>query len=84
MLVTNHEKLVSHGHREGRAMALEILEGGLAASDPYANTRKLIRIEGNRLLVGGQPDMDVSGYGDEVVDLVEIENIYVIGAGKAV
>lgn len=84
MLVTNHEKLVSHGHRKGRDMALQILEGGLAAADPYANTRKLIRIEGNRLLVGGQPDMDVSGYGDEVIDLGEIENIYVIGAGKAV
>jgi glycerate-2-kinase len=84
MLFQNRDELVSHGHREGRALALEILEAGLAAGDPYANTRKLIRIEGNRLLVGGQPQMDVSGYGDEVVDLDEIEQIYVIGAGKAV
>ncbi|MFO7695927.1 MAG: DUF4147 domain-containing protein [Anaerolineae bacterium] len=84
MIIKNRDELISHGHRDGRALALDILEGGLAASDPYANTRKLIRIEGNRLLIGGQPEMDVSGYGDEVVDLDDIEHIYVIGAGKAV
>lgn len=84
MLFSNRDALVSHGHRDGRAMALDILEAGLAAADPYANTRKLIRVEGNRLVVGGQPHMDVSGYGDEVVDLDKIESIYVIGAGKAV
>ena len=84
MIIKNRAELTSHGFSEGRALALDILEGGLAASDPYANTRKLIRIEGHRLLVGGQPEMDVSGYGDEVIDLDEIEHIYVIGAGKAV
>lgn len=82
--IKNREALVSHGDREGRALALDILEGGLAAADPYANTRDLICIDGHKLLVGGAPEKDVSGYGDEVIDLDEIEHVYVIGAGKAV
>ena len=36
--IKNREALVSHGDREGRALALDTLEGGLAAADPYANT----------------------------------------------
>lgn len=84
MIIKNREELLSVGDREGRALALDILEGGLAAADPYENTRKLIRVEGNRLLVGGQPGMDVGGFGDEVIDLSEVRRIYVIGAGKAV
>ena len=92
--IKNREELVSHGDREGRALALDILEGGLAAADPYDNTLDLIRMPtatdpgrrraGNKLLVGGAPEKDVSGYGDEVIDLDEIEHVYVIGAGKAV
>ena len=65
-------------------MALDILEAGLVAADPYTNICNLFRIEGESLLVGGYPEKDVSGFGDEVIDLREIENIYVIGAGKAV
>ncbi|HHX65059.1 MAG TPA: DUF4147 domain-containing protein, partial [Chloroflexi bacterium] len=84
MIIRNRDELVSHGEREGRALALDILEGGLQAADPYANTLKLIRLEGNRLLIGGQPHMDVSGFGDEMIDLDEIDHIYLIGAGKAV
>ncbi len=83
-LITNWEELTNHGDRDGRAMALDILSAGLAAADPYANTRDLIRIDGDRLLVGGHPELDVSGYGDEVIDLSEVARIYVIGAGKAV
>ena len=83
MYIKNRDRLVAHGDREGRALALDILEAGLVASDPYANTRKLIRIEGDTLHVGGDPSKDVSGFGDETVDLREIEHIYVIGAGKA-
>ncbi|OGO04804.1 MAG: hypothetical protein A2Y73_02085, partial [Chloroflexi bacterium RBG_13_56_8] len=84
MYIKNREELTSHGDQEGRSLALEILEGGLTAADPYVNTQKLIRREGNKLLIGGHPEMDVSGYGDEVVDLSEIKNIYVVGAGKSV
>ena len=84
MIIKNRGTLISHGDHEGRALALDILEAGLVASDPYANTLKLVRIEDNRLHVGGDPSRDVSGYGDETVDLREIEHVYVIGAGKAV
>ena len=84
MIIRNRDELTSHGDRQGRAMAFDILEGGLAAADPYVNTCKLIRVEGGKLLVGGNPQADVSGFGDEVIDLSEVENIYVIGAGKAV
>lgn len=84
MIVKNWDELTSHGDRTGRETALAILEAGLQAADPYANVRKLVRIEGDRLLIGGQPKMDVSGFGDEVIDLSRIRNIYVIGAGKAV
>jgi glycerate 2-kinase len=84
MYIKNREELISHGDRDGRSLALEILEGGLAAADPYANTRKLIRMKDSELLIGGYPERDVSGYGDEEIDLSCIENIYVVGAGKSV
>jgi glycerate 2-kinase len=84
MLIRNWDELTCHGERESRTMALEILEAGLAAADPYTNTRDLIRIEGNTLMIGGRPELDVSGYGDEAIDLSGIAHIYVIGAGKAV
>jgi len=84
MFVKNAADLLAHGGRQGRAMALDIIEHGLAAVDPYANVRRLVRVEGERLLVGGQPDMDVSGFGDEEIDLAGVRNVYVVGAGKAV
>ncbi len=84
MFIQNREELTSHGDRKGRTIALDILEAGLTAADPYANMCKLVRIEGDTLYVGGNPDIDVSGYGDQVIDLTEIEKIFVIGAGKAV
>ena len=66
MIIKNRDEITSYGDRQGRLMALDILEGGLTASDPYANTCKLIRIENGKLIVGGSPEMDVSGFGDEV------------------
>lgn len=84
MIIKNADELSGHGYREGRRIALEILEAGLHAADPYENTRKLIRLEGDHLLVGGQPQMDVSGFGDEVIDLSRVKHVYVIGAGKAI
>ncbi len=83
-MIENREELLSRGNRHGRELALEILEAGLRGVDPYLNTKKLVRREGERLLVGGRPEMDVSGFGDELVDLSAVGSIYVIGAGKAV
>jgi glycerate 2-kinase len=84
VLIKNRKDLTAQGDSEGRDMALDILEAGLAVADPYVNTRRLIRIEGDTLRVGGHPEMDVSGFGDEVIDLSAVESIYVLGAGKAV
>ena len=82
--IQNFETLVSHGNIDGRKAVLEILEAGLAAADPYENTRKLLRIENESLVVGHTAYEPVGSprTGDEVYDLSKIGNIYVFGAGK--
>jgi glycerate-2-kinase len=65
-------------------MVADILEAGLTAVDPYPNTRRLVRVENEKLIIGGCPEMDLSGYGDEVIDLSRTGEIYVVGAGKTV
>jgi glycerate 2-kinase len=84
MIIKNREEVVSPANSWRRALVVDIIEAGLEAVDPYVNTRKLIRIEGGRLRVGGSPEMDISGLGEEAVDLSQIQNIYVLGAGKTV
>ena len=71
MLIQNRDDLLSHGDVPGRRAALDLLEAGvqeagvqeagMQAVDPYANTRKLICREGDKLSIGGHPPMDVSG-----------------------
>ena len=63
-----------------------ILEAGLQASDPSYNTQKLIRLEGNKLIVGNRAFEPVGSpkTGDEVFDLTKIKHIYVFGAGKGI
>jgi glycerate 2-kinase len=82
--VKNRDEVIAQGNSRGRKIVLDILEAGMAAVDPYGNTRRLIRIEGEKLIIGGHAEMDLSGYGDEVIDLKRVKNIYVIGAGKTV
>ncbi len=80
------ESLASHGNIAGRKAMLEILEAGLEAADPYHNTRKLIRLKGNNLIIGGT-EYEPHGApksGDEVIDLSRIGEIYVLGAGKGI
>lgn len=84
MRILNREQLVSHGNQEGRRKMIDILEAGLEAADPYYNTRKLFRLEGNLLYVGDldfEADHDPQS-GISCYDLNQIENIYVAGAGK--
>jgi glycerate-2-kinase len=84
--IKNTESLVSHGNVGGRKAMLEILEVGLQATDPYHNTRKLIRLEGNKLTVGVrefEPEGDPHS-GKAVYDLSRIERIYIFGAGKGI
>jgi hypothetical protein len=47
--IFNTASLINHGNIAGRKAVAEILEAGLQAADPYENTRKLIRIEENKL-----------------------------------
>lgn len=84
MIIRNRDEIVSQGDFRGRGIVAGILEAGLTAVDPYLNTRRLVRVEKGKLAVGGCPEMDLSGYGDEVIDLSRAGDIYVIGAGKTV
>ena len=80
------ENLASHGNILGRKAMLDILEAGLKASDPYNNVKKLIRINRDRLMIGNK-EFEPAGTpisGDEVINLDEINNIYVFGAGKGI
>ncbi len=84
--ILNHEALTSHGHVEGRKLVLEILEAGLMAADPYHNTRRLVKRDGDTLTIG-DPLFEVTGtpkMGDEVIDLRTVERIFLFGAGKGI
>ena len=59
------------GHAQ-RARILPILSAALEAVDPYAAVRRVLRLEGRRLSVGGQ-----------TIDLERVNRAVVIGAGKA-
>ena len=85
MRILNADTLTSHGNFAGRKAVVEILEAGMQAADPYHNTRKLLRVDGDRLVVGYrafEPIGDPKAGVDEVFDLREIDRIFVFGAGK--
>lgn len=86
MRILNPDLVASHGNRQGREALVKILEAGLQAADPYNNTRKLLRIENGKLIVGHRDfePADTPRSGDEVYDLSTIGRIYVFGAGKGV
>ena len=73
MIIKNRKEILSHGNIHGRQLALDILDYAMEAIDAYGLTRKLVRIDKNLLRIGTL-----------TYDLAEIENIYVLGAGKAV
>jgi glycerate 2-kinase len=85
--ILNGEALTAHGNAAARRAIVEILEAGLQAADPYEGTLRLVRIEGNRLIVG-QPDLvptgDAHGNREEVFDLDRIGRVLVVGAGKGI
>ena len=87
MRVLNKNSLLSHGNREGRKIALDILEKGLAAADPYDNTLKILRRDGNIISLGndefvpkGSPRTGI----DEYIIGKDIDRIFVFGAGKGI
>ncbi len=84
--ILNAEALTSHGNVAGRRAMVQILEAGLRAADPYNNTARLVRLEGDRLIVGhgdfilpGDPRQE-----PEEIDLRQVDRILVLGAGKGV
>lgn len=84
--IINLDDLAAHGNIAGRKAMLQILETGMEAANPYYNTKELIHIEGNKLIVGKkkfEPKGDPQS-GEEVIDLNTIKNIYVLGAGKGI
>ena len=84
MVITNRAELLAHGNAAGRRVVLDVLEAGLRAPDPYANTRRIVRVEGRRLIVGDPELSEPRGQAPLVFDLDEVGAIYVLGGGKAV
>jgi glycerate 2-kinase len=86
MRIQNMDSLLDQGDRHGRIHALEILEAGLQAADPFENTQNMLRVEQGRLLVG-KPEFEPTNSpitGVEIYDLSKIRNIFVLGAGKGI
>ena len=70
MGILNRETLTDHGNVAGRKAIVEILEAGLEAADPYYNTKKLMRIDGGRLIVGHPvPDIGCVIGSQKIVDM---------------
>lgn len=80
------ESLASHGNITGRRMILDIIEAGLEAADPYQNTKKLISLDGDNIIIGGKA-FEPNGTpksGKEIIDLTKTGSIFVLGAGKGI
>ncbi|MBN2240199.1 MAG: DUF4147 domain-containing protein [Dehalococcoidales bacterium] len=84
MIIKNRDELLSHGSIKGRQVVLDIMETALAAPDPYENTRKVVRLEGNKLIIGNPEFSEPVGKEPVEYDLKDIKNIYVVGGGKSV
>ncbi len=69
--IKNSGEVIAHGTAGPRRVAIEALEAGLSAVDPYVLTRRLIRVEGEALHVGA-----------ERVPLSALRRVFVVGAGK--
>lgn len=84
--IQNFTQLLAVGNLPGRRAMLQILEAGLQASNPYANARKLVRLEGTKLIIGCREFEPAAcpHTGDEVFDLSEVRHIYLVGAGKGI
>ncbi len=70
--VQNRADLIDHGEKELRALALDLLEEGLAALSPGVGLGRCVAVAGDELTVAGH-----------TYDLSEIDRLVVLGAGKA-
>lgn len=86
MRLQNRDQLLSSGDINVRAAALDILEAGLEAADPYQNVRRLMKREGNILYVGDpvfEATDDPRG-GVSTYDLSSFRKVIITGAGKGI
>jgi glycerate 2-kinase len=72
MMIKNRGELLAHGLKEGRRVALDIIEHALRPVDPYQATKRVVQRQNNRLFIGSQH-----------YNLKDVRDLYVIGAGKA-
>jgi len=70
-IVSNYQPLLSHGQKNLREAALEIIEAGIKGAEPGLGTHKAVKLAGHNLFVGRKK-----------YDLRNIKHIYVVGAGK--
>lgn len=70
--ISNRQELTSHGNSSLRNAAIDVIEHGLRAADPYVGVKRLLRRNGDVLQVG-----------DLVLELNKFERIFILGAGKA-
>jgi glycerate-2-kinase len=85
--ILNKDRLLCHGNTEAKKIALDILEAGLKASDPYYNVKQLIRRDGKNLRVGNpmfEPYGDPKAGHEEVINLEQIDRIYLFAWGKGI
>lgn len=83
--IQNRADILSHGNIEGRRLVLDIIDGALQGpAATYENTKKVVRIEKYTLKIGHPDYSNPPGRRPVSFDLSEINNIYVVGAGKAV
>ena len=73
-MIKNREQLLSHGCVKGRRLAVDIIDYCLSEVDPYKATRETVRYEDEDGLLHVKED---------VFDLNNVKNLYVVGAGKA-
>ncbi len=72
MIINNEDELLSHGDKKGRKASLKVIKEAINSVDSYSATKRQISIKSNELIIG-----------EFNYDLSSINNIFVVGAGKA-
>lgn len=70
--ILNREGLTSHGNVPLRNAAIDVIEHGLRAANPYLAVKRFLQLKGDVLQVGKLE-----------LDLNKFERIFIIGTGKA-
>ena len=82
MRILNKDTLLSHSNKALRSDALDIIESGMTACDPYENTRKLLQLESGKLTVGGK-QFEADGDPDTgATDYDITSSAYLCGRGR--